>query len=231
MTSPTGARPAPDTEMTDLVSLYARHAPDLERMPGDAVPLLLAAARSHLQLASWRKPREPLIRIYRPEPAAAEKPDDGAASADDGDMIVEIVTDDMPFLVESVQAAVVRAGCEVQRVIHPIVVVRRTESGDLAEVLTDADPGAPPPDALAESWIHLDLNPAPVPPAELEAELSRVLRDVRNIVEDGDAMVRRARELADALPGEPVVEGGTSPADVAELLRWLADGHFTFIGY
>ena len=44
-------------------------------------------------------------------------------------------------------------------------------------------------------------------------------------------MVRRARELADALPGEPVVEGGTSPADVAELLRWLADGHFTFLGY
>ena len=231
MTSPTGARPAPDTEMTDLVSLYARHAPDLERMPGDAVPLLLAAARSHLQLASWRKPREPLIRIYRPDPAAAEKPDDGAAAAGDGGMVVEIVTDDMPFLVESVQAAVVRAGCEVQRVIHPIVVVRRTESGDLAQVLTDEDPGAPPPGTLAESWIHLDLDPAPVRPAELEAELSRVLRDVRNIVEDGDAMVRRARGLADALPREPVVEGGTSPADVAELLRWLADGHFTFIGY
>ena len=28
-----------------------------------------------------------------------------------------------------------------------------------------------------------------------------------------------------------VAEGGTRPADVAELLRWLADGHFTFIGY
>ena len=144
---------------------------------------------------------------------------------------MEIITDDMPFLVESVQAAAVRAGCEVQRVIHPIVVVRRTGSGELAEVLTAEDPAAPPPGTLAESWIHLDLAPAPVRPADLEAALDRVLRDVRTIVEDGAAMVDRARELADALPTEPVVAGGTRPADVADLLRWLADGHFTFIGY
>jgi glutamate dehydrogenase len=217
--------------MTDLVSLYARHAPDLERMPGDAVPLLLEAARSHLQLASWRTSREPVIRVHRADSGQEEKPDDDAAPAGEGGLIVEIITDDMPFLVESVQAAAVRAGCEVQRVIHPIVVVRRSESGALAEVLTAEDPAAPPPGALAESWIHLDLAPAPVRPADLEAALSRVLRDVRTIVEDGGNMVRRARELADALPQVPAVEGGTRPADVAELLRWLADGHFTFIGY
>ena len=231
MTSPTGARPAPDTEMTDLVALYARHAPDLERMPGDAVPLLLAAARSHLQLASWRTSREPLIRVYRPDADAEQKPDDAGTNGSAGALVVEIVTDDMPFLVESVQAAAVRAGCEVQRVIHPIVVVRRTDSGDLAEVLTAADPADPPPGTLAESWIHLDLEPAPVRPADLEAALGQVLRDVRTIVEDGQAMVTRACELADALPTEPVVAGGTRPADVAELLRWLADGHFTFVGY
>ena len=218
MTSPTGDRPAPDTELSDLVALYARHAPDLERMPGDAVPLLLAAARSHLQLAGSRKVGEPLIRVRRP-----------AAAADP--LVVEIVTDDMPFLVESVQAAAVRAGCEVQRVIHPIVVVRRTDTGDLAEVLTGEDPAAPPPGSVVESWIHLDLDPAPADPAELESALGRVLHDVRTIVEDGESMVRRARALADALPKEPAVEGGTRPADVAELLRWLADGHFTFIGY
>ena len=37
--------------------------------------LLLAAARSHLQLARWRKPQEPLIRVYRPASSQNGKPD------------------------------------------------------------------------------------------------------------------------------------------------------------
>ena len=151
--------------MTDLVALYARHAPDLERTPGDTLPLLLAAARSPLQLARWRKPREPLIRVYRPASAQNGKPDDGApVEAAGSRLVVEVITDDMPFLVESVQAAAVRAGCDVQRVIHPIVVVQRSEGGELAEVLTSEDPASPPAGSLAESWIHLDLEPAEADP-------------------------------------------------------------------
>ncbi|HWM58663.1 MAG TPA: NAD-glutamate dehydrogenase [Pseudonocardia sp.] len=217
--------------MTDLVALYARHAPDLERTPGAALPLLLAAARSHLQLARWRKPQEPLIRVYRPASSQNGKPDNGEPVEAGTRLVVEVITDDMPFLVESMQAAVVRAGCEVQRVIHPIVVVQRSAAGELAEVLTAEDPASPPSGSLAESWIHLDLEPAAADPHELEIELGRVLRDVRTIVGDGPAMVGRARELADALPTEPGPDGGTRPSDVADLLRWLADGHFTFIGY
>jgi glutamate dehydrogenase len=237
VTRPTDERtagPAPDTEMSDLVALYSRHAPDLDRLSGDATPLLLAAARSHLQLARWRAPREPLIRVYRPGGGQDGKPgDDGPADPSADRLVVEVITDDMPFLVESVQAAAVRTGCEVQRVIHPIAVVRRTASGELAEVLTAEDPATPPPGTLAESWIHLDLEPAPAEPHDLETELARVLHDVRTIVESGPAMIARARRLADDLSDErhPGADRGTSPADVAELLRWLADGHFTFIGY
>ncbi len=45
-------------------------------------------------------------------------------------------------------------------------------------------------------------------------------------------MLQRAREVADALRGPAGRRrDGTPPADVAELLRWLADDHFTFLGY
>ncbi|WP_433294012.1 NAD-glutamate dehydrogenase [Pseudonocardia sp. CA-142604] len=213
--------PAPDPELTDLGALYARHAPDLER--GDHLPLLRAAARGHLELARLRARGEPLIRVRAPEPA----PD----SSGQVGLVVEIVTDDMPFLVESLLAGVGRVGGDVQRLIHPIVVVRRTDEGALTEVLTEADPAAPPPGALVESWIHLDLTPAQIDSAELERELGRVLRDVREVVDDVEPMAAKAREVADALPAQPAVPGGTDPADVAELLRWLADDHFTFLGY
>ncbi len=214
--------PAPDPEpidpaLADLGALYARHAPDLQR--GDHLPLLLGAARGHLQLAQVRAAGEPLIRVRDPQEGGEAGP------------VVEVVTDDMPFLVESLLTAVARAGAEAERVIHPIVVVRREPTGELAEVLTEADPAAPPGDAHVESWIHLDLMPTGVDRADLEQALARVLRDVREVVEDAEPMAQRARRLADDLPGRSVAPDGTNPADVAQLLRWLVDGHFTFLGY
>jgi glutamate dehydrogenase len=206
-----------DPALADLGALYARHAPDLQR--GDHLPLLLSAARGHLQLAQVRATGEPLIRVRDPQEGA------------DAGAVVEVVTDDMPFLVESLLAAVAREGAETQRVIHPIVVVRRDSTGELEEVLTEADPSAPPAGAFAESWIHLDLLPSDGDRADLEQALARVLRDVREIVEDAEPMVRRARQVADELPRRSGAVDGTNPADVAELLRWLADDHFTFLGY
>ena len=140
----------------------------------------------------------------------------------------------MPYLVESVLTAVRRAGAEVRRVIHPIVVVERTPDGELRHVLPDADPAAPPPGALAESWIHLDLVGAA--PAGLEDDLAEVLREVREVVQDAPAMARQAIGLADRLLADelsvPTARRALRPlGDVANLLRWLADGHFTFLGH
>ena len=146
--------------------------------------------------------------------------------------VAEIITDDMPFVVESLLAGVGRLGGEVRQLIHPIVVVRRSATGELLEILTEADPAAPPPGTLAESWTRFDLAPCATPLPELERELGKVLRDVREIVADTEPMVRRARELADELDDDRGARyGDASAGEVAELLRWLADDHFTFLGY
>ena len=116
--------------------------------------------------------------------------------------------------------------------LHPIVVVRRAPDGKLADVLTRADPDAPPPDALAESWTRLELAPLAVPPDKLEAKLTGVLRDVREIVARRRADARRAPARSPTRsPASPRASGGTPQADVASLLRWLVDGHLTFLGY
>ncbi|GAA2564059.1 NAD-glutamate dehydrogenase [Pseudonocardia hydrocarbonoxydans] len=210
----------PGPELTALRALYARHAPDLERLSGDHLPMLLEAARSHVELAGRRAPGETLIRVR-------DARVDGAVSGP----VVEVVTDDMPFLVQSLLAEVARAGGEVTRVIHPIVVVRRDADGGLDAVLTDADPAAPPADATVESWIHLDLEPTEVAHEDLSARLAATLRDVREIVDDAEPMTATALRIADALPAQAPPGATAQPRDVAELLRWLADGHVTFLGY
>ncbi len=210
MTSPS------DPDLAALTALYARHAPDLIGPLGGSGGELEVAARAHLALAEHRTSGELVIRVE---------------TAADGGLVIETVTDDMPFLVAALLAAISRAGGEVRRVLHPIVVVRRAPDGKLAEVLTRADPDAPPPDTLAESWTRLELAPLAVPPDKLEAKLTGVLRDVREIVADAEPMRARAREIADALASGPAPSGSTPQADVASLLRWLVDGHFTFLGY
>jgi glutamate dehydrogenase len=216
------AAQAPD--IADLIRLYYRHIP-AEEVLGDDPAHLVGAVRSHQLLAQQRVPGRPAVRLLNP------------TNAEDGwtreATVVQVVTDDMPYLVDSVAAEFARDGVQVQRIVHPIVVVTRDVTGELREIHPGADPADPPPSAAAESWmyIEIDLITDPDRARELDNRLTSVIGDVREVVEDADRMAEAARALAAELDTTPPP---LPPGDVAEsvdLLRWLADGHFTFLGY
>ncbi len=73
------AAAASDPELVELGALYARHSPDLERITGDHMPLLLAAARSHRRLAARQTPGETLIRVRDGDPGAGDPEAGGRA--------------------------------------------------------------------------------------------------------------------------------------------------------
>jgi glutamate dehydrogenase len=214
-----------DPEHGDLVRLYYRYLPPEEVIddePGD----LLGAVRSNHLLARHRIAGRPAVRVINP------------TSGQDGwecpNTVVQVVTDDMPYLVDSVVSELTRGGIGVQRVVHPIVVVRRSINGDLQEVLPTADPERPPSDGgLVESWmsIEVDLIIDPVRARELESRLVAVLHDVREVFEDTDRMTATAKTLADRLESDPPPLSSQEIAEGAKLLRWLANHHFTFLGY
>ena len=145
-----------------------------------------------------------------------------------------IVTDDMPFLVDSVTSALSLEGRTVRLVIHPQLVVRRDSAGRLVEVL-DIDVDDPrPADALAESWMRIELERDFVREDDRRTadHLRRVLRDVRASVQDWAAMRAVALRTADELlAGAAVGIPADDVADAADLLRWMADERFVFLGY
>ncbi len=65
----------------------------------------------------------------------------------------------------------------------------------------------------------------------LRNDLQRVLTDVREAVEDWPRMRTQALALADELPGAVLPVPDKDITDSVALLRWLADDHFTFLGY
>lgn len=208
-------------ELADLIRLFYRHVPAEEVNDDDPVDLV-GAVRSNYQLAESRVPGRAAVRILNPTRAT-----DGWQCPV---TVVQVVTDDMPYLVDSVASELTRGGVQVQRVVHPIVVVRRDPvTGERIEVLPTADPADPPADALAESWmnIEVDLITDPDRARELETRLLSVLTDVREVVEDTDRMAATALQLAEELEKE----SSEATEDGSKLLRWLADGHFTFMGY
>ncbi|HEU5471171.1 MAG TPA: NAD-glutamate dehydrogenase [Actinophytocola sp.] len=212
-------------ELAELIRLYYRYLPPEEIIDDNPVDLV-GAVRSHHELAVDRVPGGPAVRIFNPDRAS-----DGWSTAG---TVVQIVTDDMPYLVESVTAELARAGLQVHRVVHPIVVVRRTVAGRLLDMLPTADPDDPPADALAESWmsIEIDLISGAERNRDTVNSLHTVLNAVREVVEDTDRMTGTARALADQLEDDPPpLKQQDQIADGTGLLRWLADGHFTFLGY
>src|SRR5690606_9905541 len=116
-----------------------------EELVGHAPGELLAAARRHRELASQRVPGELKLRIGSRGEAWTDRQAraDQEVWADRGALqhtLIEIVTDDMPFLVDSVTAALETRNLDIHLLVHPIVVVRREPLGRLIEVCADVEP-------------------------------------------------------------------------------------------
>ncbi|MDD7969443.1 NAD-glutamate dehydrogenase [Actinomycetospora lemnae] len=209
----------PDSALGELAVTYFDRVPESELVadPEDA----LATVRAHRSLARLRVPGKPVTAVLD-------------TPGSEGRISVLVVTDDMPFLIDSVLAELDRTGASVHRVVHPVIVVRRDVRGELLDILPLADPAAPAPGTVAESWMNIELgdlpgsDPARDLAADLHARLSSVLTDVREVVEDGDRMVSTARALADELDGHG---GGTEIADTVALMRWFAQGNLIMLGY
>ncbi|MBA2717137.1 MAG: NAD-glutamate dehydrogenase, partial [Propionibacteriales bacterium] len=209
-----------------LLNLYYRHvAPDdiVERDPVD----LFGAAMSHYRLAAERPQGTAAVRAYTPTVQ------DHEWSAR-GHTVVEVVTDDMPFLVDSLTMALTQQQRAIHLVIHPQLLVRRDVAGRLREVC-DGEGAEDPaePDVLRESWMHIEIDRESDPGVldELTRALSRTLRDVREAVEDWIRMREQARRIVADLEKNPLPLAATEIGESQALLSWLADDHFTFLGY
>jgi glutamate dehydrogenase len=134
----------------------------------------------------------------------------------------------MPFLVDSVTMEVNRHGLALHLISHPIVFVTRTADGTLAGV---AAPDAP--DARRESFIHVEVDRIVGDEAleALAADVSRVLGDVRPAVDDWKQMRDTTLAIVAEIEKRPPPIPGPELDEGRAFLLWLADNHFTFLGY
>ena len=219
---------APDGGGADFVARYFRHVP-LDELTSRGPDIYSGAAASHLELARHRMPGVANVRVYNPTTET-----DGWSNAR---TIVQIVTDDMPFLVDSVTGALVNAGIDIHLIVHPQLVVSRDAAGDLEKVVPRDVTGKKAKVAvgeLAESWmlLSIDRESDEGRRRELVQTVRHVLEDVRQAVEDWPKMRSKCLVLAAELEGAPPEAVDADETALAiRFLRWMAEDHFTFLGY
>ena len=216
-----------DRERASSVERFARlfyrraTEADLTERP---VEDLRGAALSLWKFAERRDPGAPKVRVLNPRAAGH-----GWRCPH---TVVEIVNDDMPFLVDSIAACFDRKGHAVHSMIHPIVRVRRDAGGRLQEVAgAEARPDAA--GFIDESHMHVEIGARSAPEAldEIAESIRRILADVRRAVEDWRPMRARVDAAVADLKANPPPVAADETDETISFLEWLADDHFTFLGY
>jgi glutamate dehydrogenase len=202
----------PDIPQDFLADLYGHAVPDdLERYRPEE---LAGIAEQSWSFLLKRMPGVPKIGFA---PALSSR----------GVALLEVLNDDMPFLVDSVLGELGERGLDIRFLVHPVFTVERDKTGKLG-----AFRGVRKTEGSRESFIHIHV--AGLEDAAQQAEIVRaleeVLADVRVSVQDWRAMLARASEVAAELKANPPPLPADEIAEAIQFLQWIASDNFTLLG-
>jgi glutamate dehydrogenase len=194
-----------------------------ERTPG----LLARVALNHFEFGSKRAPGQSLVRVFNPDPER-----DGF---DSPHTLVMTVTDDMPFLVDSLSIVFKRAELAVHLIVHPVLDVRRDGRGRIVEAGANSNGNGNGTHAThrPESWqlYEIDRQTDAAQIEKIQRDIEATLADVRSAVADWAPMRERARMVVSLLENTPQPAPADDVAEARHLLDWMEARHFVFLGY
>lgn len=194
---------------------------DVEDIQSRDIADLYGAAMAHWQTAQKFVTGREVLRVYNPNLEQHGWHSDHT--------VVEIVNDDMPFLVDSVTMEVNRLGLALHSAIHPVFRVWRGKSGAIERIgLGHSDAGDA--QSALESFIHFEVDRCSEASKldELRVNIARVLGDVRASVMDWPKIIEVARATIGELKAQDTSPDGI---EARAFLEWMVADHFTFLGH
>jgi glutamate dehydrogenase len=183
-----------------------------------------AAALAQLVFAVRRRRGQALVRVYNP--TLREHGFDGPHT------LVEIVTDDMPFLVDSVGLALTQRGSAVHLLAHPVYSVVRDSSGRMTDLGARGSPGMRGSPRLESfQYLEIDRMVGAESMAQLRNDIERNLCDVRVACRDWGAMQAAVHTAAAELGAGRKAPGARNLEETRALLEWMMHRHFLFLGF
>lgn len=185
---------------------------------------LAAVALSAYAFVEKRTIGAPKIRVSNPEiTARSEFGLEAPVTA------IEIINDNMPFLVDSVMGELQERGLSVHLVLHPILTVKRNKSGRRTGKFSESSKDG---EGVRESLIqiHIDRIDRDSEREDIASSLDAVLTDVRMVVTDWRKMLSRLDDVIADFKASPPPIPVDEIAEGIQFLNWLVDDNFTFLG-
>jgi glutamate dehydrogenase len=208
----------------DIVEPFLRHYydfADAEDLQSRAIADLYGAAMAHWQTAQKFVPGSERLRVYNPILEQHGWHSDHT--------VIEIVNDDMPFLVDSVTIAVNRLGLALHSALHPVFRLWRDADGGIARVGVGAAADDADGRSQLTSFIHFEVDRCGDAALldTLRRDIARVLGDVRASVEDWPKIVDIARATIQEMRAH---EKSAEGVEARAFVEWMVADHFTFLG-
>jgi glutamate dehydrogenase len=198
----------------NFIKIFYSEAQDYDFANYSAQDLYNAAKLSFEFLAN-KKTDEFKVRIYNP---TLKK--DGFESPY---TFLDIVNNDMPFLVDSTVAYLDKYGIRVKNSIHPIYSVIRDKNGKLLEISAARNSGQ-------ESVIQLHFHKivSGYNTKMLQENIEKILRNTALIFEDSQAMIQLLQKASLQIDNAKRISDRTK--EIQEFLAWIADNNFILLG-
>ena len=196
----------------------------LEKIPVEDLEQITPKVLAKTAVSQWdlfqaKNPNKPSINIYTP---TVEKDGWGI-----GATIIDIVQDDMAFLIDSIVAEIVRHGQLIQMLVHPTLYVEY-KGKEIKTIKTEYEEGTK---RYSLSHIELRGTLTQEQAAELRMGLESVMEDVRNATKDWMPMKEMLRHAQRQLSNAPAKFDDFLIEEYQAFLEYLYDNNFTLLGY
>lgn len=182
---------------------------------------------AHVAFGARRRRHQTLLRVSDAPAGAAPAGGSGSYS------VVELVIEDLPFLVNSLSMTLAQLGLSVQLIIHPVLRVWRTPSGTIRALHAEIGADQATEGGVRESWQYwrIDRIGDAAECAQLRRRLLATLADVRQACDDWMRMRNSVLRLCADIGRHPPPLPADLLAESRALLQYMEAHHFTFLGY
>ncbi|MDX1444414.1 MAG: NAD-glutamate dehydrogenase, partial [Gammaproteobacteria bacterium] len=197
---------------------FFRRVP-FEELSREKPAALAAIVREQMKFVRERPLGEALISVFNPK-----IDEDGWESPH---TIIEMVNDDMPFLVDTANVVMAELGLGVHLMVHPVIHVERDDDGQVQGFYSSAE-GKGDPESIINMQIDRQNDPEML--ARIQSKLAQAMHEVRLAVRDWRPMLERLDQAVDRLPEWADVVDPSVLEECQAFLAWLRDDHFILLG-
>lgn len=137
--------------------------------------------------------------------------------------VIEVICNDMPFLIDSISSELKSQQCEIHLIVHPILHAKRDHHGHFISFEQTGEKESVMQFHISNLYDEKYYD-------TLKTRLINILECISFAVGDWRKMTARILESIDYIKGAPVLQANELKDETIAFLEWLISNHMVFLG-